>query len=324
MSRSLFAAGAVGLSAWLLGAGAQAHGTAGNRFFVASLLVEDPFVADELALPTISSLRQRGNGEEPGSRETEISVEWAKTITPGFAISFEQAYSIVNPKGEKKNRRGWGNLEFGLKYQLIKDAPSEFILSFGVDFEVGGWGNKRVEADSFWSAAPTIYFGKGLGDLGGEVGVDFLRPLAITGAVGVNVPFKRRTSMTTFDADTMDFETEVERHYTTLQWGLTFQYSLPYLQANVRDIGLGAPFDRLVPIVEMAFEKPLGGPDRKMTGTINPGLIWTGDSIQLGLEAQIPINRESGKGVGVLFQLHFYLDDIFPNSIGKPIFGAAK
>jgi hypothetical protein len=28
--------------------------------------------------------------------------------------------------------------------------------------------------------------------------------------------------------------------------------------------------------------------------------------------------------VGVLAQIHFYLDDIFPNSLGKPIFGTAK
>ncbi len=35
----------------------------------------------------------------------------------------------------------------------------------------------------------------------------------------------------------------------------------------------------------------------------------------------IPVNRDSGTGVGVIGQVHFFLDDIFPNSIGKPIFG---
>ena len=38
------------------------------------------------------------------------------------------------------------------------------------------------------------------------------------------------------------------------------------------------------------------------------------------VEAMIPINKASGKHVGVIAQLHFFLDDIFPNSIGKPIF----
>lgn len=36
--------------------------------------------------------------------------------------------------------------------------------------------------------------------------------------------------------------------------------------------------------------------------------------------AMLPINRSSGQGVGMLVQLHFFLDDIFPNTLGKPIF----
>ena len=37
----------------------------------------------------------------------------------------------------------------------------------------------------------------------------------------------------------------------------------------------------------------------------------------------IPVNRQSGTSVGVIAQIHFFLDDIFPNSIGRPIFGNA-
>jgi hypothetical protein len=37
----------------------------------------------------------------------------------------------------------------------------------------------------------------------------------------------------------------------------------------------------------------------------------------------IPVNRQSGTGVGVIGQLHIYLDDIFPNSIGRPIFASS-
>jgi hypothetical protein len=42
------------------------------------------------------------------------------------------------------------------------------------------------------------------------------------------------------------------------------------------------------------------------------GLIWVGSYFQVGLEAIIPVNRESGIGVGILGQLHLYPDDIFP------------
>jgi hypothetical protein len=41
--------------------------------------------------------------------------------------------------------------------------------------------------------------------------------------------------------------------------------------------------------------------------------------MQFGLEAQIPLNNESGSGIGYLAQLHFYLDNIFPGSIGQPL-----
>ena len=57
------------------------------------------------------------------------------------------------------------------------------------------------------------------------------------------------------------------------------------------------------------------------TGTINPGVIWVGKYYQVGVEAMIPVNRQSGTGVGGIVQLHLFLDDIFPNSIGRPLFG---
>jgi hypothetical protein len=54
-------------------------------------------------------------------------------------------------------------------------------------------------------------------------------------------------------------------------------------------------------------------------GTIQPGVIWAGQYFQIGAEAIIPANRFTGHGYGGVFQLHFYLDDLFPRSIGKPI-----
>jgi hypothetical protein len=63
--------------------------------------------------------------------------------------------------------------------------------------------------------------------------------------------------------------------------------------------------------------------EERTTGTVNPGVIYVADKFQLGFEAIIPVNRASGDGVGVIGQLHLYLDDIFPNSIGRPLFAAA-
>ena len=43
--------------------------------------------------------------------------------------------------------------------------------------------------------------------------------------------------------------------------------------------------------------------------------------MQFGVEAIIPATKASGKNVGIIAQLHFYLDDLFPNSIGRPLLG---
>jgi hypothetical protein len=84
---------------------------------------------------------------------------------------------------------------------------------------------------------------------------------------------------------------------------------------------LAAPFDRLIPLVELALEKPLNRGGGSMTGTVNPGLIWAGQYLQLAAEAVIPVSRDSGRGTGWRVQLHFFIDDLLPNSLGRPIFG---
>jgi hypothetical protein len=99
---------------------------------------------------------------------------------------------------------------------------------------------------------------------------------------------------------------------------------LVYLKSEVKDLGLPNLFNHLIPIVEAQFATPVAnnfGNSFVTTGTINPGVIWVGSYFQVGLEAIIPVNRDSGTGVGLLGQLHLYLDDIFPNSYGQPLIG---
>jgi hypothetical protein len=60
------------------------------------------------------------------------------------------------------------------------------------------------------------------------------------------------------------------------------------------------------------------------TGTIQPGVVYMADKWQFALEAVIPINGASGHGVGVVGGFDFFLDDIFPHTLGKPIFTGAR
>jgi hypothetical protein len=74
--------------------------------------------------------------------------------------------------------------------------------------------------------------------------------------------------------------------------------------------------------VEVTLERPLNRvDDRRTTGTVNPGVLWAGRYVQLGLEAVVPLNNRSGQGVGARAQLHFFLDDLFPTSVGRPLIG---
>src|ERR1700757_4430384 len=93
------------------------HGFAGARFFPATLSTDDPFVSDELSLPTVSTIRTPENG---GTRETDISVDISKGITPDFAIEIGDSFTVLNPhQGPSAN--GFDNLELGGKYQILKN-----------------------------------------------------------------------------------------------------------------------------------------------------------------------------------------------------------
>jgi len=290
---------------------AHGHGFAGKRFFPATLATDDPFVADELSLPTIQWQRFPAGDDGPGGSETDFSIDVAKRITENFGIELGATYKHIKPDvGAAQN--GFDNLGLGLKYKFFEDDVHEAIASLGVDWDIGGTGARRVGAESFSTITPGVFFGKGFGDLPNNM--KFLRPLAITGLVGYGIPTRSSTTTVSDDGDT-----DVERNPHTLEWGLAIEYSLPYLQSFVQDVGLQAPFNRMIPIVELSMSTALDRGQSGTTGTVNPGVLWAGQSVQIGIEAVIPVNRRSGNSVGVLAQLHFFLDDLFPQTIGRPL-----
>jgi len=295
------------------------HGFAGARFFPATLSTDDPFVADELSLPTVSSIVTPDGG---GTRDTEISSDIALRITPKWDIEFGETFITLNPS-QGKAVNGFDNLSIGSKYEFFENDEHEAVGSLGLGVDVGGTGGRSVGADSFSTWAPGIFFGKGFGDLPTEL--RFFKPFALTGQVGIAIPTSASTRSVTVDVQTGERDIEVERHPDVLEWGFALEYSLIYLQSQVQDFHLHAPLDRLIPLVEFALETPLNrGEEGQTTGTINPGVIWAGKYFQVGVEAVIPINERTGNNVGVIAQLHFFVDDLFPNSLGRPLFGGNK
>jgi hypothetical protein len=266
---------------------AHAHAIAGDRVFPATMAVDDPGVGDEANL-------QFGHIRVPGDQGDQsintFDFEYDKLITSRLALSVGGTYVMQN----NPTAHGFDNFDVGLKYLLYVNEAHEFMTSIGVDAELGGTGSHAI-ADSFSTISPTLYVGKGMGDLPDSLA--YARPIAITAEVG--------PSLTTGAGQPNAFN-----------YGFTVQYSLPYLEQHVHSLGLPQPFSNLIPLVEI----PLSHSQGQTTGTINPGFIWINRYGQFGIEAQIPINRASGSHVGVLVQAHLFFDDIAPTTIGKPLF----
>jgi len=95
MSIRFLRAGLSGLALMLVpfGKGA-AHEIVGNRFFPATIGIDDPGVNDELSLPTVDNFK---TGDVPPVRQRDISAEFSKRITEDFAISFGSTYTFLGP-----------------------------------------------------------------------------------------------------------------------------------------------------------------------------------------------------------------------------------
>jgi hypothetical protein len=323
MSIRFLRAGLPGLALALVPLGeGVAHEIVGNRFFPATIGIDDPGVNDELSLPTVDSFK---TGDVPPIRQRDVSAEFSKRITEDFAISFGTTYTFLGPiDPTAAGANGFQNLETTFKYRVFKDPVHEFVMSVGLSVEWGGTGAANVGADPFHTYTPTLYFGKGLGDLPDSL--SWVRPVAITGQIGYAIPARRSTTTFSVDPDSGDLAADTEFHPRVLNWGGTIQYSMPYLKSSVIDLGLPDFVNHLIPLVEATLQTPLSNTftsGTQTTGTINPGVIWVSNTFQIAVEALIPINRQSGTNVGVIAQLHLYLDDIDPRGIGRPIFGPA-
>ena len=256
-----------------------------------------------------------GRGPETCRRRTELDIsgEISKRITEDFGISIGDGWTQIRQPGSP-TIAGFGNLDTAFQYQLLKEPTHETAILLGLVVEWGGTGAVHSGiATPYTVLTPTFYFGKGFGDLPEEAG--WLRAFAVTGQVGYQIPTQ------SFDLVQSTFIPQV------LAWSGSMQYSMPYLKSEIQDLQLPDFINHLIPIVEFQMSTPVAnnfGNSFLTTGTINPGVIWVGSYFQVGLEAQLPVNGASGHGVGVLGQLHLYLDDVFPTTIGRPLLGGAS
>ncbi|HEX4084703.1 MAG TPA: hypothetical protein VHY22_07330 [Chthoniobacteraceae bacterium] len=276
----------------------MAHGFEGDRFFPPTITTDDPFAVDELSLPTVSVFNNPPASGGTKVREIDLGGELDKEILPGWDLEFSDVFTVLQPKGAM-TMDGFQNFDLGSKYELYQNPAHEFIASAGVDWSIGGTGGRSIGADSFSTISPAFFLGKGFGDLPDSV--PFLKPFAITTDIAEDFPTEAGDS-------------------NALDWGFALEYSLVYLEDNVKDTGLPHPWRDMIPVVEFTATSPENRDGGVTTGTVNPGVLWENRYFQLGAEALIPINSHSGHNVGVIFNVNIFFDDFWPKVFGHPLF----
>ena len=234
------------------------------------------------------------------TRETDFGFGFNKEIFPKFALGISGAWSDEKTAGSV-SVNGFQDFTVSTKYQLWEDPEHRFILSIGGYWDVGGTGGRSVGVDSFSTFTPSIFVGKGFGDLPDTLGA--LKPIVITSVIGEVLPTKAAAS-------------------NSLSYAFAFEYNIGYLQNHVRDFGIPRPFSDMIPLVEVALDSPQNRGGGATTGTINPGVLYENRLFQIGAEAVIPINHQSGTDVGFLVNVNIFIDDLMPKLFGHPLFGA--
>jgi hypothetical protein len=298
-----------------LATSASADCKVGKRVFPGMLSVDDPCVDDELTFPIIASFP---NSDASSTEEVGISGEFDKTITKNFAVDIAEDWIHLHVPNLGSSA-GFDNFVTSFKYQLVSDAQEELAMSAALVVDWGGTGSRALGEAPFTTLTPTWYAGKGFGFL--PQSMKFLKPIGVTVQVGYSFPTASSTA--TFDENSGLLTTTPNPQF--LVWGGSLQYSMPYLKSMVVNCGFPDLINYLTPIVEFNLETQTADFDskEKTTGTMNPGLIYNNKKYQLSVEAIIPVNRASGDGVGVIAALHLHLDDLLPDSLGKPLFGSA-
>jgi hypothetical protein len=249
-------------------------------------------------LPTIQYTPIPATDGRPSGYSLDYGWEWDKTITRDLGFAFNDDY--FTQRGAGQNLSGWDNLIITLKDQVHCYETAEFMFAVGVIREFARTGSSLLvdsgTIDAVSNTAPTIYFGKGWGNLP----IGYFRPLAVTGELGYQISDSPPASPDQWN------------------YAASLQYSIPYLQQHVQALNMPDFFTHLVPLVEVAMSTPTTGPT---IGTVAPGVLYEAPSWQAGIEALIPATTASrqSQGTGVIVQFHVFLDDVFPNSLGRPL-----
>jgi len=290
---------------------AFAHGIAGNRYFPGTITFDDPAVADEFSFATNSYKRTDTLNPQ---KDSGSAISAARLLSPTWAFGFDYEKDVTNPSGTASAYTKKDDVY--LKTNLYRDDLNEELVSVLL-----GYGYSHTDLPGFGvisrlSALPEVSFGKGFGNLGDDW--SWLRPFAFAGAVAVDMPVQRSTTIYGANLNNQNIVNERTQNTSVVHWGFALEYSTLFLTNRFLHGHLpdDEPLHQFVPIVEFAFESSAL---QKTTGTMNPGLTYVEQTWQLAGELIMPLNQGPTRVTGFRGQLMFFLDDLVPSLFEKPL-----
>jgi len=285
---------------------APAHGIVGKRLFIEPLVTEDASPKNELDLPVWEVI------QTPGGHTIAFNYSVEKKLMPRFSVSFDNSIVSFTPNGQN-SVVGFGNIGFGAKFAVYRNAAHEFILSSAFRVEAPT-GNPRVGADSFTTLTPELLYGKGFGDLPANRILKWLRPLALQGDFTLDFPIKGGSKSAPGKVPHAD---------------MVVEYSLPYLNAFVRHANAGYSLEEgnirkghslraiagnLFPFTEFNFSwvQSSAGNGLRPQGFIRPGVVYIGHYFEVGAAAEFPSNQFTGRSAGAIGIFDLFISDVFP------------
>jgi hypothetical protein len=223
-----------------------------------------------------------------------------KKLADTVSITLDSEWDSVSPNApDEPQATGFNNLGITLKYAFFINPEHEAILSAAVE-ATAPVGNAAVGAEQDWSFKPFLLCGKGFGDL--PRSLQYLRPLAVQCDGGFEISIDHART-------------------TTLAYNMAWQYSIPYLQSFVRDVGLGWPFNDLIAVTEFNFEHGVHGEDSGQSRYFTtPGIVYMDRYVEVGVAGRFPLTGQAHQEInwGVVGIVDLFIDDIFPATQWQP------
>ena len=203
-------------------------------------------------------------------------------------------------------------MEVSLKYVFFKSEEHETLISAGVSWDVGGTGSKKVGAESFDTVTPPLFFGKGFGDLPDSLDTQAVCPHRLHRRGAPDASYNK-IGTTREEGDRHVDRREGAESPWSCSGGSRFNtisntYSSTSVTSACRAVQSDDPDCRVR--AGDADQRPQDLPDHRDDQS-GHDLVRQATSSSASRPAD-PGNRASGKNVGVLAQVHFYLDDILP------------